>query len=113
MAIVRIKEEQDFIDNHILKYVELLNDLEKLDGDLYLKIKYGTTDPEKIRLMNCGVNSILAGKIIDSYSEFVEVLPDTGVIKFRPELIESMRKNGENEILVFEASMHLGLKHKF
>ena len=113
LAIVRIKEEQDFVDNHLLKYVELLNDLGRLDGDLYLKIKYGTTNQDKIRLMNLGVNSILAGKLIDNYAEFVDVLPDAGVVELQPELIDRMRENGENEILVFEASMHLGLTHEF
>lgn len=113
LAIVRIKEEQDFVDNHLLKYVELLNDLGKLDGDLYLKIKYGTTNSDKIKLMNFGVNSYLAGKLVDSYAEFVEVMPEAGVVEFRPALIAKMRENGENEILVFEAGMHLGLTHQF
>ena len=113
LAIVRIKEEQDFVDNYLLKYVEVLNDLEKLDDNLYLEIKYGTTNEEKIRLMNFGVNSFLAGKLIDEYSEFLDVAPDTGIVQFQPELIERMRANEENEILVFEASMQLGISHEF
>ncbi|MGH1454092.1 MAG: DEAD/DEAH box helicase [Paracoccaceae bacterium] len=113
LAIVRIKEEQDFVDNHLLKYVELLNDLGKLDEELYLQIKFGTTNQDKIRLMNFGVNSFLAGKLIDNYADFVDLEPDSGVLKLRPELIEQMRQNRENEILVFEAGMHLGLAHEF
>lgn len=113
LAIVRIKEEQDFIDNNVLKYVELLHDLGKLDEELYLQIKYGTTSQEKIRLMTFGVNSILAGKLIDDYAEFVNVQPDDGGVELRPELIGRMRENGENEILVFEAGMHMGLIHTF
>tara|TARA_R110001606_G_scaffold399293_1_gene583871 strand:- start:1607 stop:4054 length:2448 start_codon:yes stop_codon:yes gene_type:complete len=113
LAIVRIKEEQDFVDNNLLKYVELLNDLGKLDDDLYLQIKFGTTNQDKIRLMNFGVNSILAGKLIDNYAEFVGVQSDVGIVELRPELIEKMRENGENEILVFEAGMHMGLAHRF
>ncbi|KXV34875.1 hypothetical protein AD940_05235 [Gluconobacter thailandicus] len=113
LAIVRIKEEQDFVDNHLLKYVELLHDIGKIDQELYLQIKYGTTNQDKIRLMNLGVNSILAGKLIDNYAGFVNFQPDTGVIDLQPELIAQMRQDGENEILVFEAEMHMGLKHKF
>lgn len=113
LAIVRIKEEQDFIDNHLLKYVELLNDLGKLEEDLYLQIKFGTTNQDKIRLMNFGVNSILAGKLIDNYAGFVDLELDTGVLRLRPDLIEQMRQNRENEILVFEAGMHMGLTHEF
>lgn len=113
LAIVRIKEEQDFVDNNLLKYVELLHDLSKLDEELYLQIKYGTTNREKISLMNFGVNSILAGKLIDSYAEFVDVQHDAGVVELRPDLIAKMRQDGENEILVFEAQMHMGLRHEF
>lgn len=113
LAIVRIKEEQDFVDNHLLKYVELLHDLGKLDEELYLKIKYGTTNQDKIRLMNFGVNSILAGKLIDNYSEFVDVQQEAGIVNLRHELVEKMRQGGENEILVFEAEMHMGLNHNF
>ena len=113
LAIVRIKEEQDFVDNHILKYVELLHDLGKVDEGLYLQIKYGTTNPDKIRLINLGVNSFLAGKIIDTYADFVDARPDEGIVEFSPDLVEQMRENGENEILVFEAGLHLGLTHEF
>lgn len=113
LAIVRIKEEQDFVDNYLLKYVEVLNDLEKLDNNFYLEIKYGTTSQEKIKLMNFGINSFLAGKLIDQYSEFLTIAPDSGIVHFRPELIERMRESGENEILIFEASMHLGVSHEF
>ena len=113
LAIVRIKEEQDFVDNHLLKYVELLHDLGHVDEELYLNIKYGTTNKDKIRLINLGVNSILAGKLIDKYSEFINVEQNNGAVDIRPELIERMRQDGENEILVFEAEMHMGLNHNF
>ena len=89
-----------------------LNDLGKLDEELYLQIKFGTTNQDKIRLMNFGVNSFLAGKLIDNYADFVDLEPDSGVLKLRPELIDQMRQNRENEILVFEAGMHLGLAHE-
>lgn len=113
LAIVRIKEEQDFVDNYLLKYVELLHDIEKIDESLYLQIKYGTTDQDKIRLMNLGVNSTLAGKLIDKYASFVELRPENGDVELRSELIERMRKDGENEILVFEAGIHMGIKHVY
>ena len=32
--------EQDFLDNVIIKYVEVLNDMELLEENLYLNIKY-------------------------------------------------------------------------
>ncbi len=113
LAIVRIKEEQDFVDNHLLKYVELLNDLGKLEEDVYLRIKYGTTNAQKISLINDGINSMLAGRLVDVYSDYMAQNPETGSVELRPELIGRMRENSENEILVFEAGMHLGLRHDF
>lgn len=113
LAIVRIKEEQDFVDNSILKFVEVLNDLGKVPEELYLQIKYGTTSSEKIRLINNGLNSALAGRLVDIYSDYVETAEESETVYLRPELIEKMRENGENEILVFEAGLHMGLRHDF
>lgn len=48
LAIVRIKEEQDFIDNVLIKYVEVLQDLNLLEEDFYAQIKYGTKDEATI-----------------------------------------------------------------
>ncbi len=47
LAIIRIKEEQDFIDNTIVKFIEILNDLELIESDIYKMIKYGTSDGKK------------------------------------------------------------------
>lgn len=113
LAIVRIKEEQDIVDNHILKFLEVLNDLGKIPERLYLEIKYGTTSAEKIRLINNGFNSALAGRLIDSYGTFVEEAEGSDTITLLPELIEKMRDEGENEILVFEAALHMGIRHEF
>ncbi|MDV7144764.1 DEAD/DEAH box helicase [Tropicimonas sp. TH_r6] len=113
LAIVRIKEEQDIVDNHVLKFVEVLNDLKKIPERLYLEIKYGTTNLEKIRLINNGFNSALAGRLIDSYGTYVEESEGDEAITLQPELIEKMRDEGENEILVFEAALHMGIRHEF
>lgn len=51
LAIVRIKEEQDFIDNNIIRFVEILNDLDMLEEQFYKKIKYGTADDEIICML--------------------------------------------------------------
>lgn len=108
LAIVRIKEEQDFVDNFLIKFVETLNDLERLEPDLYLKIKYGTTNVQKIQLINSGINSYLASKLIETYSDYVDLNAELGTVEFRPNLIGKMRENNENEILVFEAELHIG-----
>ena len=40
LAIVRLKEEYDFIDNEIIKYVEILHSLELIEESLYLKLEF-------------------------------------------------------------------------
>lgn len=55
LAIVRIKDEQDFIDNVLIKYVEVLHDLNLVCESLYEQIKYGTNDEEMICLLSEGI----------------------------------------------------------
>ena len=38
LAIVRIKEEQDFIDNNLIKFVEVLYDLDLIEPNFYSQI---------------------------------------------------------------------------
>ena len=56
LAIVRIKEEQDFIDNTLIKYVEVLYDLELIEDNFYARIKYGTDDERAICLIKNGLS---------------------------------------------------------
>lgn len=57
LAIVRVKEEQDFIDNTIMKFVEVLHDLELIEQNLYLTLKYGTANAVEIVLIKNGVST--------------------------------------------------------
>lgn len=49
LAIVRIKEEQDFIYNTLSKYLEALYDLDLIEDKFYSQIKYGTDDEDVIK----------------------------------------------------------------
>lgn len=55
LAIVRIKEEQDFIDNTLIKYIEVLHDLDLIEDGFYAQIKYGTDDERTICLVKNGL----------------------------------------------------------
>ena len=72
LAIVRIKEEQDFIDNTIMKFVEVLNDSGVLNQDLYLQIKYGTSNRYEILLIQNGISLSLAKLLLDKYRKFIK-----------------------------------------
>lgn len=107
LAIVRIKEEQDFLDNHILKFIEILNDMGKLENNLYLKIKYGTTDQNKIALINNGMHAHLATVLLENYSDYIEINIENKKVTVDPAIVEKMIINHENDILVFEVGFHV------
>lgn len=107
LAIIRIKEEQDFFDNTILKFIEVLNDFGLLDNTFYLRIKYGTDNALKIQLVKNGISLSLANLIIDKYQTFVELSQIDDTIEMFDELTEVMRVNKENEVLIFEAEYYM------
>src|SRR5699024_10365841 len=107
LAIVRIKEEQDFLDNVIIKFIEVLNDLEMLDSEFYLKIKYGTSNDDKIMLLKNGLSLHLANLIRKKYSEYIELNKELHTVDINPIIIKRMKENNENGILMNELSMNI------
>lgn len=107
LAVVRVKEEQDFVDNYLIKFVEVLNDLNLLNEEMYLRIKYGTNDRYKIALINSGINNHLANVLLDNYAAFLEVNVEAKSVSIDAGVIEQMEANEENSILVFETKFHV------
>lgn len=106
LAIVRLKEEYDFIDNEIVKYIEILYSLELIEESLYLKIKYGTDDKAKIALLNCGISSILSKLLQEKYSNMFAADIDNSTVIFSENLVSEMLKNNENGVLISEVKMN-------
>ena len=102
LAIVRIKEEDDFVDYNLIKFVEVLNDVEFMEKDFYNKIKYGTSDEREILLIRNGFSTFLSKLLIKHYSNKVDTCFATGVIVFKSDLIELMKQNDENEMAIIE-----------
>ena len=107
LAIVRIKEEQDFIDNDLMRFVEVLNDCELVSEELYLQLKYGTTNQEEIVLVRNGVSLNLAKLLREKYSSHITIDTLFNTVSIMPSLIEAMESNQENKILVFEATSNV------
>ena len=106
LAIIRLKEEYDFIDNELVKYIEILYSLKLIEESLYLKIKYGTDDKTKIALLNCGISSVLSKLLQEKYIDMFEADINNSTVIFSENLISEMMKNNENGILVSEVRMN-------
>ena len=107
LAIVRIKEEQDFLDNVIIKYVEVLNDMELLEENLYLNIKYGTNDRRIITCTKNGISLSLAKIIVEKYMDYIQIDVENDTLQFRDGIIAAMEEAKENEILICELQYFL------
>lgn len=107
LAIVRIKEEQDFLDNTLIKYIEVLNDLDIIDEPLYLKIKYGTTDNRIITLIRNGLSLTLSKLIVEKYIKYISLDINTDTVEIYPSIKNEMFKNDENRVLINEVSYYI------
>lgn len=107
LAIVRIKEEQDFLDNVVIKYVEVLNDMELIEENLYLNIKYGTNDRRIITCTKNGISLSLAKIIVDKYLDYIQIDIKNDIIQFREGIVNAMEEAKENEILICELQYFL------
>lgn len=107
LAIVRIKEEQDFLDNTIIKYIEVLHDMQLLDEDLYLKIKYGTSDNRIIVCLKNGISLSLSKLLVQKYLSYIIIDLNNDILKFREGVIEELEKKKENKIMIQELKYYL------
>ncbi|WP_323018154.1 hypothetical protein [Castellaniella sp.] len=106
LAIVRLKEEDDFFDHKIFRFVEVLNGVGAVDADFYKLIKYGTADDITIKLIRDGFSRGLADLILAKYPEMVQVA-ENGEVEINPQLVKLMIAKQESDLLVFEARMNL------
>lgn len=108
LAILKIKEEQDYIEFNILKYIEILFELELLEEDYYERIKYGTSNKKIITLLKNGFSLELAKCLTQEiYSSLISINIINDEVLFSPEIIQRMENNEENKILIFEVKYHM------
>lgn len=107
LAISKIKEEQEFVEFNILKYLEILTELGLVDEDFYDQVKYGTSNKEVICMLKNGFSMELAKLLTTSYRNSLELNLDQDTVSYSVELVIQMRQNEENEILIFEAESNL------
>lgn len=79
LAIVRIKEEEDFFDHALFRFIEVLHDLNLLDETFYKRAKYGTADPKVISMINSGFSRGVSELLLTTYRRFVTLRDDGSV----------------------------------
>lgn len=109
IAIIKIKEEEDFLDFNLMKYIEILHDLTLLSDKFYEHLKYGSNDTNIITMLKNGFSIELAKLLnIMPYKKYVNINQQTQSVILSPNLINEMKKNEVNDILVFETQFHTG-----
>lgn len=107
LAIVRIKDEFDFLDNSIIKFIEVLQKFGLMDENTYLDIKYGTSDALRLQLVKSGMSISLVGLLLKSYKDFLEFSPKSELVTLKKEVINLMIGSNVNGLLIHEASFHV------
>lgn len=107
LAIAKIKEEQEFVDFNILKYLEILVELNLVDERFYNQVKYGTSNQEVICMLKNGFSMELARLLTDSYRQSLEFDLEQDMVAYNQQLVDLMKENEENDILIFEAESNL------
>lgn len=107
LAILKIKEEQDFVEYKLMKFIEVLNDLGLLERDFYDRVKYGSSDKKVICLLKNGISIELAKRLLSGkYDQYIIFNLETDEVKVKREALQAMEQEGENQILVFELQFH-------
>lgn len=108
LAILKIKEEQDFVEFNLIKYIDILAELEFIELSFYDRIKYGSSDKRIITLLKNGFSIELAKCITKpEYFSLISINSDLDEIIIQNQLINEMELNEENNILIFEIKFHI------
>ncbi|MEP4888944.1 MAG: hypothetical protein ABJV04_02875 [Aliiglaciecola sp.] len=107
LAIVRIKEEEDFLEHELLRFIEILNDLNKLDVEFYKMVKYGSTNEQIIKLIKIGFSKSVAELILAKYSQFISNVPNSHSVKINNLILDEMMQRGESLLQQLEVRMNV------
>lgn len=110
LAIVRIKEEDDFFDYVIFRFIEILNELNLLDENFYKQAKYGTTDQRVITMIKNGFSRGVSELLINKYRNFIEFKEDDN-IWINPGIHKALKGSGIGFLQRYEISLNVEIPH--
>lgn len=106
LAIVRIKEEEDFFDYVVFRFVEILNELELIDENFYKLCKYGTVKPEIILLIKNGFTRGFSQLMHDNYTDLIE-FSENDKVNVSPEIHQRLFDDGVGFMQRYEAVLNI------
>lgn len=107
LAIVKITEEQEFVEFNLLKYIDILFELKLIKSEFYDEIKYGTSDERIITLLKNGFSLELAKCVSQElYSDLISINSSTSEVIVNRNIVDLMEENLTNKILIFEIKYH-------
>lgn len=71
LAIVRVKEENDYVDYNLFKYIDFLQKINLINMNDYNLLHYGTTDDIQIYFQREGLSRELSKLLSSKYKKFV------------------------------------------
>ncbi|MGP1718858.1 DEAD/DEAH box helicase family protein [Shewanella frigidimarina] len=105
LAIVRIKEEEDFFDYVIFRFIDILNELELIDENFYKLAKYGTTNKLVINLIQNGFSRGVSEMLLNDYHHLIEFNGDN--VSISPKIHEQLVGNGVGFLQRYEVSLNV------
>ena len=109
LAIVRIKEEEDFIEHALFRFIDILNDLNLIEESFFKHLKYGTTDEKVIALIRHGLSRGVAELILSKYVDYLELNLEKQIVSIDPKLLNAMKDENESILQLFEVEMNTGI----
>lgn len=106
-AIVRIKDEQDFIEYNLFKFIDVMNDLNLVDANYFKRLKYGTENEKNIFLIKNGISTGLSKILLKNYSSYIHVNVAANEYSIEKDIVEEMINNSENLIHLNEIRYHI------
>lgn len=105
-AIILIEKFDNDIDNILFRYIEIMYRYNIVEEKLFNKIKYRTTNKDKIKMIENGISYTLADILIDNkYNNFYNKENNN----IDNNILKEMENNNENDILIFEMKNYLGM----
>lgn len=105
LAIVRLNEEQEFIEHKLLRFADVLHDVNLIKEEFWALLKYGTSDESIVALLNDGLSHSLIKVLTHKYG----FDPESWNVERRlpNELLERMKDEDENLFLILEAVQYV------